>query len=102
MSNYFSPDENKNLTNASDMSIFQKIVLYYNQANDRVLYYKQERWIAVAILVFLYFLRLAFTGGYYALTYCIGIHILNSFLGFISPLDDPDEADDGASFLPQR
>ena len=41
--------------------------------------------------------------GYYALTYCIGIHFLNSFIGFISPLDDPEEElGEDNSYLPQR
>ena len=102
MSTYFDPSERTNITNASDMSFFQKIQLYYQQINDKALFYKTERWIVVAVLVFLYCLRLIFKGGYHALTYCIGIHILNSFLGFISPLEDPDEAVDGQSFLPQK
>ena len=43
------------------------------------------------------------TNGYYALTYCIGIHFLNSFIGFISPLEDPeDNLNEENSFLPQR
>ena len=33
------------------------------------------------------------TEGYYCLTYCIGIHFLNAFIGFISPLEDPEEYD---------
>ena len=46
------------------------------------------------------------TLGYYAVTYCLGIHILNSFIGFISPLQDPEDEecslDDKNSFLPQK
>jgi len=42
------------------------------------------------------------TKGYYALTYCIGIHFLNSFIAFISPLDDPDDdLPEDSSHLPQ-
>ena len=40
--------------------------------------------------------------GYYALTYCIGIHFLNSFIAFISPLEDPeDDLPEDISHLPQ-
>jgi hypothetical protein len=37
-------------------------------------------------------------------TYCLGIHLLNAFIGFISPLEDPEEDDGvgGDSFLPQK
>jgi hypothetical protein len=42
--------------------------------------------------------------GYHAVTYCLGIHLLNAFIGFISPLEDPEEegTEDGGSFLPQK
>jgi len=39
------------------------------------------------------------------LTYCLGIHLLNAFIGFISPMDDPEEEggfNDSGSFLPQK
>ena len=68
--------------------------------NDKLVGYKKERWLLVVVLIALYFIRLSIIGGFYALTYCIGIHVLNSFLGFISPLEDPDEVEDGSSFLP--
>ncbi len=102
MSTYFKPWENETLTEVADQNIFQKLATYYNQVNDKLLGYKNERWIVVGVLALLYFFKILVWGGFYALTYCIGIHVLNSFLGFISPLDDPDEAEDGASFLPQK
>jgi len=41
--------------------------------------------------------------GYHAVTYCLGIHILNSLIGFISPLNDPEEDEIGdGSFLPTK
>ena len=44
--------------------------------------------------------------GYHAVTYCLGIHLLNSFIGFISPLQDPEDEEtsleDKGSFLPQK
>lgn len=81
---------------------YQKVSVRIQFINDKLLYYRKERWIAVAVLTLIYFLRLVYTGGYHALTYCLGIHILNSFLGFISPFEDPDENEDGGSFLPQK
>lgn len=102
MSTYFSPEESTKIIDNSDKNIFEKVFMYYQQINDKALYYKNERWAVVAVLIFLYFCRLLISGGFYALTYCIGIHVLNSFLGFISPLDDPEDCDDGSSFLPQK
>ena len=29
--------------------------------------------------------------GYHAVAYCLGIHLLNSLIGFLSPLEDPED-----------
>ena len=109
MSSYFSEEEKKNSTNLNNESIanksfFEKFEFYYNHIKDKIIIYKAERWGAVAVLAIIYFIRMFRTKGYYALTYCIGIHFLNSFIGFISPLDDPEDYDlnSGDSFLPQK
>jgi hypothetical protein len=99
MSTYF---KNDHLNENEESAVINKFFIYLNVINDKVQFYKQERWIVVAILVLFYFIRLLVTGGYHAVTYCLGIHILNAFIGFISPLEDPEDADDGDSFLPQR
>ena len=108
MSSYFSEEENKNINNnnenISEKSFFEKIKIYLNSLNDKIIIYRAERWGVVAILAVIYFIRIFRKKGYYALTYCIGIHFLNSFIGFISPLDDPEEEDlsEGDSYLPQK
>ena len=106
MSSYFSEDENRNNDNnnlnISDKSFFEKVKIYFNSINDKIIIYRFQRWVAVMILAIIYFLRVFTKKGYYALTYCIGIHFLNSFIGFISPLDDPEEdLEEGDSHLPQ-
>ena len=106
MSSYFNEEERKNINdnnNISDKSTLEKIGLYFNTINDKIIIYRKSRWLAVAILSIIYFIRVFYKKGYYALTYCIGIHFLNSFIGFISPLDDPeDELGENNSYLPQR
>lgn len=102
MSKYFKEDEQSSHGQTNSLS---KITTYYNVISDKLQYYKKERWIAIALLSLVYMFRMWKTGGYHALTYCIGIHLLNSFIGFISPIEDPDE--DGycngeGSFLPQK
>ena len=107
MSNYFSEEEKsqKNTEKPlSDKNIFEKISLYYDIIKDKIIIYVLERWLVSFILLVLYLIRVVTTRGYACLSYCIGIHLLNSFIGFISPLDDPEEyglkSDD--SFLPQK
>ena len=109
MSNYFSEEEKSQKNPSiekplSEKNIFEKISVYYNIINDKIIIYPLERWLVTSILLLIYVIRVVLTRGYACLTYCIGIHILNSFIGFISPLEDPEEfelnKDD--SFLPQK
>ena len=105
MSSYFSENENKNIdnNNISEKSFLEKVRIYFNSVNDKIIIYRAQRWGVVAVLAVIYFFRVFYKKGYYALTYCIGIHFLNSFIGFISPLDDPeDELGVDNSYLPQR
>ena len=110
MSNYFSEEEKtKNASSnqekpLSDKNIFEKLSLYRSIIKDKIIIYAFERWLVAGILLVLYLIRVVLTRGYACLTYCIGIHILNSFIGFISPLEDPEDYDLNSddSFLPQK
>ena len=109
MSSYFNEEEKINSNKVDNEPIvektfLQKISLYYNSIKDKIIIYKAERWGVVGFLAVLYFIRMFRTKGYYALTYCIGIHFLNSFIGFISPLEDPEDEglSSGDSYLPQK
>ena len=109
MSKYFSEEE-KTQNNAfneksiADKTFLEKISLYNNIIKDKIIIYALERWIFTAVLILIYIVRVILTRGYACLTYCIGIHFLNSFIGFISPLEDPEEYDlnKDDSYLPQK
>ena len=110
MSNYFSEEEKSQNASSisekplSDKNVFEKISLYLSIIKDKIIIYSFERWLVTFILLVLYVMRVILTRGYACLTYCICIHILNSFIGFISPLEDPDDYDLNSddSFLPQK
>ena len=109
MTSYFNEGEQKNANNINDdtisnKSFCEKIEIYSNSIRDKIIAYKAIRWGAILLLAIIYLFRMFYKKGYYALTYCIGIHFLNSFIGFISPLDDPEEDDlgEGDSYLPQK
>ena len=109
MSNYFSGEEQPqsskiNEKSIADKTLFEKFNLYCNIIKDKIIIYQLERWLIVMILALIYIIRIVLTKGYYCLTYYIGIHILNSCIGFISPLEDPEEYDLNSedSFLPQK
>eukprot|EP00741_Cyanophora_paradoxa_P013794 tig00020710_g13316.t1 len=48
------------------------------------------RWGACAVLMLLYFIRVKLVGGFYIITYALGIYLLNLFIAFLSPQIDPD------------
>ena len=109
MSKYFSGEEKSqpselNEKSIADKTIFEKINIYSNIIKYKIIIYRLERWLVVAILALIYIIRMVLTRGYYCLTYCICIHFLNSFIGFISPLEDPEEynLNNEDSFLPQK
>ena len=100
MSTYFDKGESQK-QNEESTSIFNKINIYSNAIKDKLIKYRKERWIIVFILLIIYIIRIFITKGFYALTYCMGIHFLNSFIGFISPLEDPeDNLNEENTFLP--
>ena len=108
MSSYFNEGEKKssaeiNNESVADKSFCKKINIYFNYVRDKLIIFKLQRWILIIILTIIYLFRMFWTKGYYALTYCIGIHFLNSFIAFISPLDDPEEdLPEDISHLPQN
>lgn len=57
---------------------------------DRSAPHKLYRWLALAALIGLYAFRIVRWGGFYIITYAIGIYNLNLLLGFITPSVDPE------------
>lgn len=55
------------------------------------------RWSVFGFLLFLFFLRIYLIQGYFIVAYGLGIFLLNNFILFLSPLEDPSRADDGLS-----
>merc|ERR1719266_438391 len=47
------------------------------------------RWIAFLSAVIVYGLRIFYRQGFHVITYGLGIYLLNLFIGFLSPRDDP-------------
>ena len=110
MSKYFNENEKSqsssinNGMNENNKNIFQKFKFYYNVIKNKIIIYQLERWIVIAFLILIYIIRIIQTKGYYFITYTIAIHILNGFILFISPFEDPEENQlcNNDSFLPQK
>ena len=48
------------------------------------------RWVALAVSILLYTLRVWYLKGFYIVSYGLGIYNLNLLLGFLTPQFDPD------------
>jgi hypothetical protein len=61
MSTYFKDDLNEDNNNST--SSLNKFYKYFQATNDKIQYFKYERWTVVVILSFFYLIRLILTGG---------------------------------------
>jgi hypothetical protein len=63
-----------------------------------------RRWLGLGAVVVVYALRAWFVGGYYIVTYALGIYLLNLLIAFLSPQVDPEVAEvlGGEPSLPTR
>lgn len=67
---------------------------------DRSTVYTKARWGAAALLIFLYSWRVYLLQGWYIVSYGLGIFLLNTAIGFVSPQIDPDAVEGGGPVLP--
>lgn len=61
---------------------------------DRITPLKKERWAAVAFLFSVLLLRMYVKQGYAVIAYLYGLFFLQNTMLYLSPLDDPEDADD--------
>lgn len=64
---------------------------------DKSTIFPTYRWIFFTLTLVLFFLRVYLANGYFIVAYGLGIFLLNNFIAFLSPLDDPSDMDDGLS-----
>ena len=51
-----------------------------------------SRWVGFLVLLLFFFLRVYMVQGYFIVAYGLGIFLLNNFIAFLSPLEDPNES----------
>merc|ERR1712137_582291 len=75
---------------------------------DQVTPHPKRRWVAAGVVIALYLLRAATVGGFYIVSYALGIYLLNLLIGFLAPKIDPEvilgeiETDDEAEPTPKE
>eukprot|EP01112_Ceratiomyxa_fruticulosa_P003975 TRINITY_DN1429_c0_g1_i1.p1 TRINITY_DN1429_c0_g1~~TRINITY_DN1429_c0_g1_i1.p1 ORF type:complete len:189 (+),score=26.71 TRINITY_DN1429_c0_g1_i1:180-746(+) len=77
----------------------------YQKVLDDSVPHLTARWTVVFFLLLAYILRVYYAGGWYIVSYALGIYMLNLLIGFLSPKIDPSiveyESGDGL-VLPQK
>ena len=58
---------------------------------DKSTIYPVQRWGAFTALLFLFFLRIYLIQGFFIIAYGLGIFLLNNFIAFLTPLEDPSD-----------
>ncbi len=51
--------------------------------------YPKTRWAFTAIVYFLYLARITYFGGYYVISYLLGLYVLQGLVAFLTPLGLP-------------
>ncbi|ORC87911.1 endoplasmatic reticulum retrieval protein [Trypanosoma theileri] len=78
----------------------RKANLTYQRYLDKSVPHRSMRWAMFAFLMIFYILRVFYHGGFYVITYAMGIHLLYLTLLLITPLADEDFTEE--SELPRR
>ena len=72
------------------------------QMVDATVIYPKGRWGGFFALLMIYAIRVYFAQGWYIVTYGLAIYLLNLFLGFLSPAQDPELDGGGGPLLPMK
>ncbi|XP_057806656.1 protein RER1A-like isoform X2 [Salvia miltiorrhiza] len=67
-------------------AVSQRFQHFLDKSTPYLLY----RWIAFLCIALIYGVRVYLVQGFYVVSYALGIYLLNLFVGFLSPQDDPE------------
>lgn len=62
----------------------------YQYYLDKTTPHATYRWVGAIVAVAIYALRVYYVQGFFIVSYGLGIYLLNLFIGFLSPLVDPE------------
>lgn len=79
--------------------IFDKFMMKYRNKMDKYIVYRKSRWGLAIFLLFLYVKRVLTIGGFYVISYVLGLYLLHLVVQFFTPLGLPDVEDEDDSYL---
>lgn len=87
---------------------FNRLGQYIQHILDRTTPFVTLRWLTNLLLLIIFFIRILMIQGFYIIAYGLGIFLLNQFILFLTPKQDPslrdldDEEGDHVPRLPTR
>jgi hypothetical protein len=57
--------------------IFDKLMMKYRNKMDKYIVYRKTRWALALFLIFLYIKRVLTIGGFYVISYVLGLYLLH-------------------------
>lgn len=65
MSTYFKQEElnNQQNSNSAPDNLFMKVSKYYSAINDKLQFFKTQRWMFIGVMALFYFIRIIMTNG---------------------------------------
>ena len=80
-------------TGTGASSSFSRVGMYVQYILDRVTPFGSARWLFNLLLLALFFIRILYLQGFYIIAYGLGIFLLNQFILFLTPKQDPSLRD---------
>lgn len=80
-------------TGSGSSGFFKRLGMYHQHLLDRATPFLAARWICNFLLMAIFFFRIVYIQGFYIIAYGLGIFLLNQFILFLTPKQDPSLRD---------
>ena len=95
-------------SSSTTVSSYNRLGIFIQHLLDRATPFTTARWLSNFLLLVIFFLRIVMIQGFYIIAYGLGIFLLNQFILFLTPKQDPslrdmdDDDGDNVPRLPTR
>ncbi|KAL9268341.1 RER1C-like protein [Drosera capensis] len=89
------PDPPPSSTTTAVPILLHSLTQRYQHFLDKSTPFILRRWIALLALALIYAVRVFLVGGFYVVSYGLGIYLLNLLIAFLSPNVDPEIEESG-------
>eukprot|EP01015_Nassula_variabilis_P025689 TRINITY_DN503_c0_g1_i4.p2 TRINITY_DN503_c0_g1~~TRINITY_DN503_c0_g1_i4.p2 ORF type:complete len:191 (+),score=1.09 TRINITY_DN503_c0_g1_i4:120-692(+) len=86
------PEEDNKLRPLFDL--FDNVSRKVRTRTEQYILFPTQRWVITAALFLIYILRIYAVGGYYVISYILGLYVLHLIVQFLTPKGIPDLEDE--------